>query len=431
MRLQRFPAGVKPLEADLNALSDNSLEGIQDLIAVFSGNSSGSVLFDATGPDATVVDNVLSVTAPGQRVAIGGAVETSATYFEAYDVSSTSRYVEIFFVISRAPVTATRNFLSLDTDSGSTILQNLLAEIAEITNVRVVFLTQTSVPVGGYNSLELTLNANDLGFARLGSVFYDQPLDDTTIELDDTFKFAFPSDPTLEIPEVPVVDGSSNGLMTPALRATTLGALQQINVDSDSPFLSFAGAGDNGAEGAKRVTASLSYGEGMTVQNGQLAPDFLIPSAANGQTTKVARADHVHALSQSGIVRVVKSFSLSANRFGQLAEVTIGPGDLPENVTISEIMNVELMWAPSQSNPGRVELGWVNLSGGGTVGARAYISDPTTVRIEIGSLGAVEFTSPAAIELVESWNNNQSVGAYPSTGTIYVNILGLRDGANG
>lgn len=432
MRLQRFPAGVKPLESDLNSLSDNSLEGIQDLISVFSGASSGSVLFDAAPPITSVDlvngDDFLTVTTASQRVSIGGAVETSADYFETFDVSSTDRYVEIFFIISRAPVTATRNFLSLDTDSGSTILQNLEAEIAEITNVRVVYQTQASLP-GTPNDLEPVLNANDLGFARLGSVSYDQSAGTTVFTPDDSFKFQFPIPPDITIPETGPVTGSESGLMTPALLAKLETAVQVVANDPDTPYLSFAATSISGAPG---YSASIQTGEGLTVTQSQgLAPDFRPPSAANGQTTKVARADHVHALSQSGIVRVVKQFSLQSSLFGQLQTVSITSSDLPQNVTLSEIMNVELMWQPSQASEGRIDLGWTNLSGGGTVGARAYITDTSNLSIEIGSLGVVELLSPAARELVEGWTNGVSVDTYPSTGSIYVSILGLRDGANG
>ena len=428
MRLQRFPAGVKPLESDLNALSDNSLEGIQDLISVFSGASSGSVLFDATPPIAAVADDVLTVTAPSQRVSVGGAVETSSDYFESYDVSANDRYVEIFFIISRAPVTATRNFLSLDTNSGSTILQNLEAEIAEITNIRVVFLTQTTLPGGGgVNTLVPTLTSNDLGFARLGSVSYDRNAASTTFTPDETFKFQFPIPPDITIPTPDPVSSTENGLMTPALLSITLGAVQEVYSDVDSPFLSFAATNTNGLRG---YSASLAVGEGLTTQNERLVPDFRTPSAANGQTTKVARADHTHALSQSGVVRVEKSFGLTANLFNNLRGVTITAADLPEQVELAAIMAVELFWAPSLNHPGRVELGWCHLPGGGTVGARAFISSVTDLSIEIGSLGALDLSNSAARTLVSEWTN-LSVDTFPSTGTIYVSILALRNGANG
>lgn len=430
MRLQRFPAGVKPLESDLNSLSDNSLEGIQDLISVFSAEGNGSVLFDVTEPTAEIVDDVLTVTAPAQRVAIGGAVETSADYFESFDVSATDRYVEIFFIISRSPVTATRNFLSLDTNSGSTILQNLEAEIAEITNIRVVFLTQATLPQTA-NLLVPQLNSNDLGFARLGAVSYNRTQGTTTVTLDDNFGFAFPKPPTITIPPIDPVSSTENGLATPALLSLAQGAVQEVYNDNDTPFLSFASTLNNGVRG---FSGSIRYGSGLDVQEGLLGPglvpDFLPPSAANGQTTKVARADHVHALSQSGVVRVVKQFQLSSTLFGNLAQLEISAVDLPENVTLSAIMNVELMWAPSLSHPGKVQLGWAYAAGGGTVGARALISDLTDLSIEIGTLGALELGSAAARSLVGGWTST-TVDTYPSSGVIFVNILALRDGADG
>jgi hypothetical protein len=430
MRLQRFPAGVKPLESDLNSLSDNSLEGIQDLISVFSAEGNGSVLFDATAPIAEVVDDVLTVTAPAQRVSIGGAVETSSDYFESFDVSATDRYVEVFFIISRAPVTATRNFLSLDTNSGSTILQNLEAEIAEITNIRVVFLTQATLPQTA-NLLVPQLNSNDLGFARLGAVSYNRTQGTTTVTLDDNFGFAFPKPPSIDIPVIDPVSATENGLATPALLSLAQGAVQEVYNDNDTPFLSFASTLNNGVRG---FSGSIRYGSGLDVQEGLLGPglvpDFLPPSASNGQTTKVARADHVHALSQSGIVRVVKQIQLSSALFGNLTQLEISSADLPEGVTLAAIMNVEIMWAPSLSNPGQVQLGWAYAAGGGTVGARALISDVNAISVEIGTLGALELGGSAARTLVSGWTN-QSTDTYPSTGFIYVNILALRDGANG
>lgn len=429
MRLQRFPAGVKPLESDLNSLSDNALDGIQDLISVFSGTSSGSVLFDATAPITDVTDDVLTVTTPSQRVSVTGAVETSADYFETFDVSSTDRYVEIFFVISRNPVTATRNFLSLDTDSGSTILQNMEAEIAEITNIRVMYLTQSTLP-GAANGLVPALNANDLGYARLGSVSHDRNNATTTFVGDPTFVFRLPVDIAAGDPVViPPVNGQESGLMTPQLYSMTLTALQEVTADSDSPFLSFAGT--TSPAGLRGVSASLATGEGLTVDQNGLAPDFLVPTAANGQTTKVARADHIHALSQSGIVRVAKSFALTSNSAGSLQELTITSADLPSGVNLATIMSIELMWGPNPNDPGRVQLGWTEASGGGTVGARAYVSSNTRLHIEIGNLGVLALGTPGARSLVEDWMGGLSADTYPSTGTVYVNILGLREGANG
>lgn len=434
MRLQRFPAGVKPLESDLNALSDNALDGIQDLISVFSGNSGGSVLFQSTDPITAVASDVLTITTPSQRVAIGGAVETSSDYFETFDVSSDDRYVEIFFVISRNPVTATRNFLSLDTNSGSTILQNLEAEIAEVTNIRVVYLTQTTVPGGGSNSLQLSLNSNDLGFARLGSVFHDTSEGTTVFTEDTSFGFTFPSEPTVTIPPTPVVSATENGLMTPSLRETTLLAVTDVSGATDSPFLSFAAVGDNTTADKKAMRASLSYGEGLTVTQGSLAPDFLIASAANGTTTKVARADHVHALSQTGILRISKEFQLTGNLLGNLQTINITSADLPENVELAEILAIEMFWAPTQTTEGRVEIFWNQLPSGGTIGARALISSVGSqvgaeLSIEIGSVGVVELTG-AALALVDSWTG-LSTDPIPSSGFIHVNIMGLRDGANG
>jgi hypothetical protein len=432
MRLQRFPAGVKPLESDLNSLSNSSLEGIGDLISVFSAEGNGSVLFDATAPlvEVDASTNVLTVTAPSQRVAIGGAVETSTDYFESFDVSATDRYVEIFFIISRVPVTATRNFLSLDTDSGSTILQNLEAEIAEITNIRVVFLTQATSP-STVNSLAPQLNSNDLGFARLGSINYDRSQAQTTITLDDNFGFAFPKPPDITIPEIDPVSSTQSGLATPSLLALAQGAVQEVYNDNDTPFLSFAATNTNGVRG---FSGSIRYGLGLEVQEGPsgpgLVPDFLPPSAANGQTTKVSRADHVHALSQSGVVRVVKQIQLSSSKFGNLTQLEIGSADLPEGVTLAAIMNVELMWAPSLANPGQVQLGWAYAAGGGTVGARVFVSNVNDLSVEIGTLGALELGSSAARALVSGWTSTSS-DTYPSTGFIYVNILALRDGANG
>lgn len=424
MRLQRFPAGVKPLESDLNSLSDNALNGIQDLISIFTADPSGAVLFEQIPPIVDpVADDVLTVRAPAQTVSIGGAVEVSADYFESFDVSTLNRYVEIFYVISRSPVTATRNFLSLDTTSGSTILQNMEAEIAEVTNVRTVFLTQPEQPTNGANSLSLALNSNDLGLARLGSVFYDRNSNQSTFTPDLSYAFTFPSDPTVQQDPDPTVSQSQSGYMTPGLLELTLSAVQNVYIAQNAEaIISSSRVGND-------ITLDFSYGPGLTATNSGLQPNFLSPSAEAGVTERVARADHVHALFQSGIIRVDKYIQLSTTSIGQLTDIDITAADLPPDATLSDILSVEVYWAPQLNFLNRIALSWLELpSSGGTLGARAYINSTSSISVEIGSAGALRL-GPNGLSRVAAWVPNSSVPDIPNTGYIYINILGLRNGA--
>lgn len=466
MRLSRFPAGMKPLQSDLNAISENVEGAFSDLFTVFSNNTQG-VLFDALPPVVTKDGTNLTILTPAQRVGIVGNVESVKQYSEVFDVDDglggeLDLRVEIYFVFSRVPVTATRNFLSIEPIKGVSILQNFEAEIATHIRPHVVYLWTNNLSA---SSEEPVVGPNDVGYIKLATVVYTGVV---TITDEPQNKFTLPngvvvptqlhanqhmpggSDP---IPVAALTNtlsaGSSAGLMPIGALATTMQSLQNLVPNSDSPFLSFSIVGTNtlvnGAYDPRIAQVSLKTDASLTVHNSgegqRLAVRFAPKGATAGQADEAARRDHIHALSESGIVVVNLQRAMTPSDLGTLITTTVTAADLPQGVRLGQILDIKYYWQPNNlselnsHDDNMVAVPWIVAAIGSlgltTVGVRTNILSRDTFQIEVGVAGLAYLTAQMQAE-VESWTAPQySQGAYPSSGTLHMVVIGLREGANG
>jgi len=457
---------MKPLQSDLNAISENVEGAFSDLLNVFSNNTQG-VLFDALLPVVTKDGTTLSVFTPAQHVGIQGNVEYVKQYSELFDVDDglggeLDLRVEIFFVFTRVPVTATRNFLSLEPIKGVNILQNFEAEIATHVRPHVVYLWTNNLSASGEVP---ALGPNDVGHIKLATVIYTGVV---TITDEPQNKFTLPnsvvvptqahaaqhmpggSDP-LPIATLTntLTAGSSAGLMPIGALATTMQAVQNLVPNNDSPFLAFSIVGTNtlvnGVYDPRIAKVSLKTDASLTVHNSnegqRLGVRFAPKGATAGQADEAARRDHIHAVSESGIVVVNLERTLAASDLGTLLTITITASDLPQNVRLGQILDVKYYWQPSNlselnnHDDNLVAVPWVVAAIGAlgltTVGVRTNVLANNTFQAEIGAAGLTYLTPQMQAE-VQSWTSPQySQGTYPSSGKLRMVVIGLREGANG
>lgn len=456
MRRQVFQPGIKPLATDFTAIGLNRQDAFASLLSAFSLDPAG-VLFDDQPPVATQVGDTITVLTPNQLVGVEGALASSATYSEDFDVTGGIELkVEVFFVMRETPATETRNFLSTNPTTGNTVFQNLSTEVAQDAVVDVVYLFTNDIASADQTPV---LGADDLGFVKLGTVFYDGAALSVVEEV--APRFTIPAGASVPVvghrdthlpngtDPIPlaalstsVVAGSTPGLMPEGALKLIDGALQDVTPTSDSTFLTFAtvNAGDD-TNPLKVIRVGLEHdnslqGAGSPVQ---LGVNFRPPSTLIGTDFRAARSDHKHALSESGLIVINKSREVTATDFGQIFSVVLSSTDVEQ--APEQILSVSFHWSPLNLNASgglgaaRVECGWqiADIPGSGltTLGARAAIINSTLFSVEVGASGMTQL-SPAMEGLVQSWTSpSYTGGTFPREGTLHMTIVALREGAGG
>lgn len=467
MRQQNFDPGVKPLSEDLNSINKNTEAGLFDLLRAIGG-SSGALLFEDAPLQVVKVGSVFTVTAPTQYIAVSGAIERSTLYSEAIDVDDPGNpgtdlplQLHAYLMISRQPESAVRNFLSVSPTTGATVQQNLDTEVAFSTTVRPVYIWSNVL----VDSLaEPVVSVDDVGFVKLGSFTWDGAVLAQIDNISD--RFQLPSGVSVsagvhaashlpegddEIPAALVTStsgGSTPGLMPAGAQNAVQNSLQDVVQATGAEYVVLSTSGNNaisgGAIDSKRTEISLRLAGSLVPQDvggllglgANLAP----ASALAGSDERVARADHSHPLSQSGLVFVqLEELVVSANA-GTIITKEITAADLPIGVGIEKILSVQTFWAPPNLAPGseerNVETGWFasTLAGQGgfqSIGTRIIGYNSNTFKIEIGS-GGLAYLSTATENEVESWTSPPySGGTFPKTGTLRMLVLCRREGANG
>ena len=341
MKRQRFTAGVKPLSEDLNGLNENVESALSDFFNIFGG-SSGTVLFNRNNPIVVNVGGTntdLQVTTPSNTMAVTGAVEASTTYTETLPITAADLLVEVYFIVRRLDVQATRNFLSVDASTGSSIVQDLETSVCDITEIEVIYLSSSNIadvldpPV---------LGPDELGFIHLGSLVYLDSDNSVTFTEDLTSDFTLPSgvsvlatphadqhlstgtDPIQLAVTTAAPEGSLEGLMPEGALAASLGGIQDLVAETGSTFLSFATTGDNlvtaGTFDPKQAIATLNLSPSLTAEVTNSVPTlgvkYLAQGQVNGTSDFAARSDHEHTLLQSGFIIQQKTIEVTADDRG-------------------------------------------------------------------------------------------------------------------
>jgi len=457
---------MKPLQSDLNALGENTESAFHALLQVFTNNTEG-VLFDALLPVVTLDTTDLTILTPAQSVSIRGSVESLLDYSEIFDLDDgmsglLDLRVEVYFVFNRVPVTATRNFLSVDPTRNVTILQNAEAEIATIIQPSVVYLWTNDL---GDPSQVPLLGPMGVGYIKLATVTYaggitvtSEPLNSFTlpdslivpVQLHGSSHLPGGLDP-IPLAELSntTVYGSTAGLMPLGAYSLAMNSVSDLIPGQDSPFFVFSTVGSNevveNTFNPKLIRVSLRTDPSLTisgVSGGQaLGVKFGVAGPNTGISSEAARRDHIHALSESGLVVVNLSQDIDEFDSGTIITREITAGDLPNNVRLAQILDVKYYWEPPNLDPveshddNLVAVPWMvtQIAGSGlsTLGVRTNILSKTTFQMEIGAYGLAYLTQAMQTE-IQSWTSPQySHGTYPKLGTLHIVVLALREGANG
>ena len=465
MQVQRFTAGVMPLQQDFNAIGENRVQAFRSLLSVFSVAPEG-VLFQALDPVVALTGTVLSVNVPDQVIGVGGVIVRTPSYTETFDLSdgsggTTTAKVQVYFVIRETGVSATRNFLSTNPTNNVRVYQALETEIATKYTAEVQMYKSTNVAAA--EAPPATANGV-LGYIKLVDVVYDGST--INIAQNTAAHFRIPGGASIPIAAhgvehlpggsdpIPLAQvdntgtlGSTAGLMPEGALAAAQGGIQDIVPTTNAAFLQFATQGSNtiqaGDFSPKIVQANLNYdGSLRAVSEGgtpKLAVNFPAKTFLAGQRDQAARSDHTHRLSESGYVVINKEITVSSDQLGDIINVSVSVADA--SVDIEQILDVQCYFAPRNLDAQqgfdthRLAVGWnfgvFDGSGIGTVGTRVNILGPRLFQLELGEIGLMYLSSPMQT-LVQSWTSpSYSDGAFPKAGTLHLIITALRQGARG
>lgn len=451
---QVFSAGFKPLASDFTAIGLNRQAAFKLLLSAFSQDAS-AVLFDATAPTVSENGTEFTISTPSQRVSVEGALAESALYEETFDVDNgaggeNDLYVSVFFVVRETPVSDTRNFLTTVPATGAQILQNLTAEIAQQYTVDVVYLSSA---VNG-DTQEPVLGTDDVGSVKLAE-FWRPGGGSATVTVNDVAKFALPAGTAATIAphasehlpggtdpiQLAALDsndpnGSTVGLMPAGSLSAALGSVQGIIAAQDSTFLSFATQADDSGFGTQ-VIADLETDNSLTAypgtSNTQLGLNFLAPGSLRGQSSRPARSDHTHPLSETGMLVLNQTRNLSLSDRGEVLTIPVTTPN--STIEIEQITDVTVYWEPNNVADGqyvRIAAPW-SVAGNGdqTVGARATVTGTNTFLLELGTEG-ITYLTTAMQDAIDPLLSTGYVGNnYPTDGTLHMVITAIRKGTNG
>lgn len=450
---QVFSAGFKPLASDFTAIGLNRQAAFKLLLSAFSGDAS-AVLFDAIAPTVSENGTVYTITTPAQLVSIEGALAQSSEYVESFDTDNgaggqNDLYVYVFFVVRQTPVTDTRNFLSTVPATGAQILQNLTVEVAQRYTVEVVYLSSLTANT----TLVPILDSDAIGYVKLAD-FVAQPGNPVEVTVNQVPKFALPGGSSSSLPahgdthitgqdRIPDAvlsdtnpNGSTVGLMPEGALATAYSSVQGIVPAGTSPFLSFASTPDESGRG-KQVIAELSADNSLTTgSDAKLGLNFLAASDLNGSSSRPARSDHTHPLSETGMLVINQSLAVSLSSLGDVRSFTASPTDT--TIEVERILDVAIYWEPNNVKSEeyiRLAAPWSTVIQSGlgvqTLGARAMITGSNTFKLEIGSVGITYLTQEMQNTISPLVNGGYNGSNIPTDGTLHMVITALRKGTDG
>ncbi len=454
MKRQLFPKGVKVHQEDLEDIGINMQDALALLLRSFSASPT-SVLFQSLDPVVTKLGTTVTVAVPAQYISVQGAISRTPDYTEAFDIDDggggeLDLKVEVYFVSNRIPVLATRNFISVEPTNSATVIQELEATMAVNAEAQVVLLRSNNLASASENP---TTGPDSNGFVRLGEIQVTGGV--VTYIEDPLAKFQLPGGAAVPVTThadthlpggtdpIAVAEGgdvtlgseSTVGLMPEGSLDRVLSSITDVVSASNTDYLSFART-DTRLIATLAKDASLSlFSDGATV----LGLNYLPPSASNGMSARPARSDHAHKLSDTGLVIINKTLNLQEAMFGTVVTTNIAESDT--EVPIERIFDVRYYWQPINVDVSgghgeySIEAPWsvVNIPGGGlqTIGARTFTADTTQIRTELGDAAIAFMTAASMADAVARTIPQYAEGQYPKTGTLFMTILAIREGADG
>lgn len=455
MKQINFSDGMKPLTADMNNLHLYTEEAVYTLLQAMGG-STGGLLFEALEPTAGVVSDTLTITVAEQHFAIDGAVGLAPETTATFDVTGTDAKVAVYLLLKKAGVEDERNFISLDTDTGLLVQQDLTTIVEYDDETRVEFIDTYD----GSTPDEPPLGAGDVGFVKLGSYDWDSGTTTLTYTANTSAHFTLPAnvqqaltthgvehlstgDDPIPVSELDNVSGgSTEGLMPNGALTAALGAVQDIV--GATTFIEVASEDSNEVSGndilPKTVTINIALDDSLAeTVDGTLGVVFPTTSARAGYETRAARADHVHALIETGLISYTLLIDVPSD--STLLGQVLGPytvssqssgGDGTDD--IGRIVSIRVSWIPPgvSGNYYGIDCGWATIEQQGTqtIGCRSIVGGQTSFYLETGNLGLAYLTAAITTHINSTMSGNWQLGTYAKGGTLKVDVLAIRVGSH-
>jgi hypothetical protein len=463
MKNLKFADGQKPITSDLNAIHGFTEDGLKTLLAAIGGTNS-KLLFEAYPPVATSDETTLSIAVTSQHFAIDGAIATVAS--DSVDITiAGNMQVGIFFILSKDPTEELRNFLTLNPDN-VLVQQDILTEIYSTDAGRIEYITVSDLisPIP-----TPALGATDVGYIQLASVSCAIGTPDVVTVVPNSLElYTIPpgaagavtvhasshlpagNDP-IQVSSLSGAEtgGSSVGLMPNGALTAAMSAVQEVEVDDLTTFLTISTSGDNEAQttgdiDSKIVTIGFSYDASLTIRDvgglPHLGVAFSAAGSANGDTYRAAHSNHKHALIDTGII--YQSFTLDATNFSAFGTI-IGPYTVTATQSggsnlaseLGQIIHISTRWIPPNltgSNGGyAIDTPYTVLAPSGqlpaTIGIRAIITAADKFNLEIGELGFAYLSSAVIAQMNTVSNPNWAAGNYANVGgKIQIDVIALR-----
>jgi hypothetical protein len=462
MKKLAFADGQKPITSDLTSIHGFTEEGVKMLLEAIGGTNA-KLLFEAYPPVAASDETTLTIDVTSQHFAIDGAIATVAD--DSVDIAiAGDLQVGVFLILSKEPTEELRNFLTLNPDN-VLVQQDVVTEIYSTDTGRIEYIT--------VNDLVSTmptpsLGAADVGYIRLATVLCAEGTPDVVTVVPNTLELytippgaagAVTTHASSHLPggsdavQVASLSGSEDGgstvgFMPNGALTSALSAVQEVEADDLSTFLTISTAGDNAAQtdgtiDSKTVTLGLQYDGSLTVRSvsgtDKLGVAFSAAGPANGNTYRAAHSNHKHALIDTGII--YQSFTLDATSFTAFGSI-IGPYTVTatqsggSNIAgeLGQIIHISARWLPPNLTGNNSGYGIdapytvLTLTGSlpATVGIRPIISANDKFYLEIGDLGFAYLSSAAIAQMNTVSNPNWTAGNYAMFGRIQIDVIALR-----
>lgn len=434
MKLRRFPATMKALEEDFNAIHENTELGLADLIYAIANASTDptkllisttAVSFTGTGPWNLVI--------PDTWFAIDGVLASLVSASSVPVANTGDRTVALYLHIERSNVNADRDFLDLSGGTPAVGVDSFVVERDFAASVELIdpYTGPGDAPAAGTDDV-----GDPILFATAtisgGVMTVDHDPNNYTLAID-VGTAAPHAAQHLQggLDPIDLATPAQEGLISAEDMAVVRAALTNLTIDAGSPFLVRTISGTNPADPKTVALTIRLYADSLVSVNDsgtyKLGLNFPVGGLA-GSSDRPARSDHKHNLSDSPIQVAVRTVTIDdpSNQLGSVIQV-----QAPENFGL--ITNVVIHWlAPTITSP---YYPLVQVAGiMDLVGVRYTLAGTRDIRLRIGDNGLCNLTAEEralvlAVTGSQTWDSaGSSAGLIPTTGKLVIYITGVRLG---
>lgn len=432
-----FEERVKLIPLDMNALHDETENGMGELVQAMSGGT-GSVLFkDAFNPAVDVLGNI-TISIPEQWFGIAGVVGKIPAQVAPLGPDIAPINFRIFFVNRRGDVLGNRDQYQIVGGVISVVTNSIVVRKSLSPRIEVTSAAFPAVPAPPI------LAPGDLGYVEYASVSWDGFTLSSTHNVAAIYTFpGYASGVGLhagshlstgldgiQLAALGGPMGSVEGLMPEGSFQVLKESIRDVLVNPACPYFTATIVGDNtfGAPTlAKKIDFRVRHDSSFLVKDVSgvkfLGLNFQTGPYA-GDSGRPSQSNHRHSPSETPIALEQAHVTATSGMLGTVVSVPNFPG-------ITRIFSVQVFWAPPgivSPNYPLFECGWFQ-SPYGRIGVKGIIVADDEVKIEIGGYAFIELTADALamakVACPGGWENAGSE-AYPAAGELYVKIVGSR-----